>query len=184
MKAYNRWLATFARHNFETMPGLKAVEDWRAVVQIKARLGSGVRVVAASDCTRPDELEQLHLHARSLANEAVRSGRVIDETGCAFVASEAIGRRDAVVGTSAKRTVPGQEASDDAAMTAPRASGIKAQAAALLAKAADSPKLSGLIAAGLDMALRERRVATLIGKDTLDTAQTLQAVLEKRGRER
>ena len=62
--------------------------------------------------------------------------------------------------------------------------GIMAQASALLAKAADDPRLAGLIAQGLEMALDERRLTARYPRETVDAAQALQAVLEKRGNER
>jgi ribonuclease HI len=62
--------------------------------------------------------------------------------------------------------------------------GIHAQALALMAQAAADPQMSSLIAAGLEMALDERRLTARYDRNTVDAAQALQAALEKRGTER
>lgn len=170
VNGFNDWLKGWAVKNYSKKGGLTGADDWRAIDALKQSLGDRVRV----EWVKGHSGDPMNDRVDSIVNGSARSQKPFDDTA-------------KVLGPDSDRTTatPSQVAAPPSRETPTQAAGgVRAQAAALLAKAADNPELASVLAEGIGHVLRERGLADRLGPDSLNEAQALQAVLHRRSQER
>lgn len=196
VKGFNEYLDNWAAKGFHKKGGLTGADDWRAIDAIKQSLGDRVSV----QWVRGHSGDPLNERVDKLVNEAARTQRPHDTTASILPAHPAVDRvstqedrfsgipsavvdRTSIVARAGEAREFG-DALGRAERAAPSGKGLHAQAADLLSKAADDPRMARLLAQGLELALEESRTTTRLDRETVDKATFLKAVLEQRGEER
>lgn len=169
VNGFNDWLNGWAAKGYHKKGGLTGAEDWRAIDALKQSLGDRVGV----QWVRGHSGDRLNEDVDKMVNGAARSQQLVDNTALVLDAASPSDR-------SPNTSVPTPDASIG---TAGAKKGLQAQAAELLSKAADDPRLARLLAQGLEMALDETRLVARHDRDTVNQAAALQSVLQKRGEE-
>lgn len=196
VKGFNEDLAKWAEKGYHKQGGLTGADDWRAIDAIKQSLGDRVSV----QWVRGHSGDPLNERVDRFVNETARTQRAQDTTASVLptrsAADQAAVRADRFSGIPsavADRTsivARAGEARDfgdalgRAERAAPSGKGLHAQAADLLSKAADDPRMARLLAQGIELALEESRTGKRLDSETVDQATFLKAVLEQRGEER
>lgn len=192
VQGYNDWLTGWAANGYNKKGGLANADDWRAIDELKATLGKAVQVTWTKGHSNGDTRHtQMNRRVDELVNGAARSQRSENDTHHVLGVRHPQNPPEEILQTPeihvrAKRQAEALGRSDGMSVERQTQSsdGIMAQAASLLAKAADDPQLAGLLAQSLEMALDTRRLTARFPNSTLDAAQTLQAALEKRSLDR
>lgn len=196
VKGFNEYLDNWAAKGFHKKGGLTGADDWRAIDAIKQSLGDRVSV----QWVRGHSGDPLNERVDRLVNEAARTQRPHDTTGPILSAQPAPARdqsptdrfsgipsavadRTSIVARAGEAHEFG-DALGRAERAAPSGKGLHAQAADLLSKAADDPRMARLLAQGIELALEESRTGKRLDSETVDQATFLKAVLEQRGEER
>jgi ribonuclease HI len=139
-------------------------------------------VLGSAEAVRaPSALDPLENRIVFAAPGSTSTGRSIPDANREIF--DIVGRTDSIVDRATGAREFDQALARAAGADQPKG-GLRAQASALLSKAADDPRLARLLAQGLEMALDETRLVARHDRDTVDQATLLQSVLEKRGEER